>query len=420
MAEIYGKRDRASATARAARCTSPTCRQGMLGANGIVGGGPPLVCGVGLTAKVTRHRPGRRLVHRRRRLQPGHVPREPEPRGRLAPARGLRRREQRLRRVDVAQLPPERHRRGQARRRLRPARHQRRRLRLLRRPRGGRRGHRARALRRRADARRVQGHALLRPLRGRPADLPRRRARSRSCAARATAWTPSPAASPRPGIVERRRPGRDRRGRRDSSSTRPWREAKAAPTTRRPTTSSPTSTSATEREHSHGAKHHLPAGHQRGARARRWSATRPSCSWARTSPAAWARRGEDDAWGGVLGVTKGLYRPLPRPRPRHADQRVGLRRRGGGRRGRPGCAPWPSSCSSTSSACASTRSSTRRRSSATCSAARPMTPMVIRTMCGAGIRAASQHSQSLYPIFTHIPGLKVVAPVERPTTPRAC
>jgi pyruvate/2-oxoglutarate/acetoin dehydrogenase E1 component len=38
------------------------------------------------------------------------------------------------------------------------------------------------------------------------------------------------------------------------------------------------------------------------------------------------------------------------------------------------------------------------------------TPMVIRTMWGAGIRAASQHSQSLHPIFTHIPGLKVVAP----------
>ena len=39
-----------------------------------------------------------------------------------------------------------------------------------------------------------------------------------------------------------------------------------------------------------------------------------------------------------------------------------------------------------------------------------VTPMVIRTMCGAGIRAASQHSQALYPIFTHIPGLKVVVP----------
>lgn len=38
------------------------------------------------------------------------------------------------------------------------------------------------------------------------------------------------------------------------------------------------------------------------------------------------------------------------------------------------------------------------------------TPMVIRTMYGAGFRAASQHSQSLYPIFTHIPGLKVVIP----------
>jgi len=38
------------------------------------------------------------------------------------------------------------------------------------------------------------------------------------------------------------------------------------------------------------------------------------------------------------------------------------------------------------------------------------TPVVIRTMYGAGIRAAAQHSQALYPIFTHIPGLKVVVP----------
>ncbi len=39
-----------------------------------------------------------------------------------------------------------------------------------------------------------------------------------------------------------------------------------------------------------------------------------------------------------------------------------------------------------------------------------MTPLVIRTMYGAGFRAASQHCQCLYPIFTHIPGLKVVLP----------
>ena len=39
-----------------------------------------------------------------------------------------------------------------------------------------------------------------------------------------------------------------------------------------------------------------------------------------------------------------------------------------------------------------------------------ITPVVIRTMYGAGLRAASQHSQTLYPLFTHIPGLKVVVP----------
>ncbi|MCI2253021.1 alpha-ketoacid dehydrogenase subunit beta [Domibacillus sp. PGB-M46] len=37
-------------------------------------------------------------------------------------------------------------------------------------------------------------------------------------------------------------------------------------------------------------------------------------------------------------------------------------------------------------------------------------PLTIRTMHGAGFRAAAQHSQSLYSFFTHIPGLKVVIP----------
>lgn len=37
-------------------------------------------------------------------------------------------------------------------------------------------------------------------------------------------------------------------------------------------------------------------------------------------------------------------------------------------------------------------------------------PITIRTTHGAGFRAAAQHSQSLYALFTSIPGLKVVVP----------
>ena len=37
-------------------------------------------------------------------------------------------------------------------------------------------------------------------------------------------------------------------------------------------------------------------------------------------------------------------------------------------------------------------------------------PVTIRAMYGAGLRAAAQHSQTLYPIVTHLPGLKVVVP----------
>ena len=37
-------------------------------------------------------------------------------------------------------------------------------------------------------------------------------------------------------------------------------------------------------------------------------------------------------------------------------------------------------------------------------------PLVVRTMIGAGLRAAAQHSDSPYSTFVHIPGLKVAAP----------
>ncbi len=38
------------------------------------------------------------------------------------------------------------------------------------------------------------------------------------------------------------------------------------------------------------------------------------------------------------------------------------------------------------------------------------TPVVIRTQIGAGYNAAAQHSQCLYPVFAHIPGIKCVVP----------
>jgi pyruvate/2-oxoglutarate/acetoin dehydrogenase E1 component len=38
------------------------------------------------------------------------------------------------------------------------------------------------------------------------------------------------------------------------------------------------------------------------------------------------------------------------------------------------------------------------------------TPLVIRSMIGGGLRAGAQHSQTLHPMFTMVPGLKVVMP----------
>jgi pyruvate dehydrogenase E1 component beta subunit len=37
-------------------------------------------------------------------------------------------------------------------------------------------------------------------------------------------------------------------------------------------------------------------------------------------------------------------------------------------------------------------------------------PLVVRTACGAGLQAGPTHGQSLYSMFAHIPGLKVVVP----------
>jgi TPP-dependent pyruvate/acetoin dehydrogenase alpha subunit len=51
MLEVYGKRD-GLCRGKGGSMHIADFRRGMLGANGIVGGGPPLICGVGLAAKV--------------------------------------------------------------------------------------------------------------------------------------------------------------------------------------------------------------------------------------------------------------------------------------------------------------------------------------------------------------------------------
>ncbi|MBC6404177.1 MAG: alpha-ketoacid dehydrogenase subunit beta [Rhodospirillales bacterium] len=120
--------------------------------------------------------------------------------------------------------------------------------------------------------------------------------------------------------------------------------------------------------------------------------------------------GEDDAWGGPLGVTKGLMPQFGRNRvldtPITESAFIG---------------------------CAAGAAATGLRPVAELMfvdfmgvcfdqifnqaakfrymfGGRAVTPMVVRTMYGAGFRAASQHSQCLYPVFTHIPGLKVAIP----------
>ena len=50
----FSERRPATARARAAPCTSPICSIGILGANGVVAGGLPLICGAGLSTKLRK------------------------------------------------------------------------------------------------------------------------------------------------------------------------------------------------------------------------------------------------------------------------------------------------------------------------------------------------------------------------------
>jgi len=119
--------------------------------------------------------------------------------------------------------------------------------------------------------------------------------------------------------------------------------------------------------------------------------------------------GDDDAWGGVLGVTKGLYHKFP---GRVIDTPISESAYVGAAAGAAasGLRPVAELMFVDFMGVCFDQIYNQAAKFRYMFGGRAETPMVIRTMWGAGIRAASQHSQSLLPIFTHIPGLKVVAP----------
>jgi pyruvate/2-oxoglutarate/acetoin dehydrogenase E1 component len=119
--------------------------------------------------------------------------------------------------------------------------------------------------------------------------------------------------------------------------------------------------------------------------------------------------GEMDAWGGVLGVTKGLYgkygdriMDTPISESGFVGAAVGAAASGL----RPICElmfiDFMGVCFD--------QIFNQAAKFRYMFGGKAETPVVIRTMYGAGFRAAAQHSQCLYPLFTHIPGLKVVLP----------
>src|ERR1700683_505449 len=119
--------------------------------------------------------------------------------------------------------------------------------------------------------------------------------------------------------------------------------------------------------------------------------------------------GEQDAWGGVLGVTKGLYHKFP---GRVLDTPISESAFIGAAIGAAtaGLRPVAELMFVDFMGVCFDQIYNQAAKFRYMFGGKAVTPVVIRTMYGAGFRAASQHSQCLYPLFTHIPGLKVVLP----------
>ena len=119
--------------------------------------------------------------------------------------------------------------------------------------------------------------------------------------------------------------------------------------------------------------------------------------------------GDMDAWGGVLGVTKGLYHRFP---GRVLDTPISESAFVGAAIGAAtaGMRPVAELMFIDFMGVCFDQIFNQAAKFRYMFGGKAVTPVVIRTMYGAGLRAAAQHSQGLYSIFTHIPGLKVVLP----------
>ncbi len=119
--------------------------------------------------------------------------------------------------------------------------------------------------------------------------------------------------------------------------------------------------------------------------------------------------GDMDAWGGVLGVTKGLYekhgdRLLDTPLSESAYIGAAIGAAACGMR------PIAELMFIDFMGVCFDQIFNQAAKFRYMFGGKAETPVVIRAMVGAGFRAAAQHSQMLTPVFTHIPGLKVVCP----------
>jgi len=120
--------------------------------------------------------------------------------------------------------------------------------------------------------------------------------------------------------------------------------------------------------------------------------------------------GEQDAWGGVMGVTKGLLSQFGRERiidtPITETAILGM----ASGAALTGLRPIAELMFVDFMGVCFDQILNQTAKFRYMFGGKAITPLTIRTMYGGGVRAASQHSQCLYPIFTHVPGIKVVIP----------